>query len=192
MGHTASSCSEILPVDACLRSLAMHRDARGVFAEIFREEWAIGMSPVQWNMTKSQPGVLRGVHAHIWHDDYFVLLEGHALIGLQDLRKGSPTEGLSTIVELVGDRCASLLIPHGVAHGFYFLAPSLHIYAVSEYWNVKDELKCHWKDPHLTIRWPFESADLSEHDAHAGSFGEMADQIEPWRPTSVASSSEGF
>ena len=58
------------------------------------------------------------------------------------------------IVELDGERPAALAIPHGVAHGFYFHEPSLHVYAVSAYWDPEDELGCHWADPDLEIPWP--------------------------------------
>lgn len=172
-----------LPFGVVSKEFITHKDARGTFTEVFREEWQSGISPVQWNIVKSKAGVMRGVHAHICHDDYLILLEGHALIGLQDLRKGSPTEGLAVIVEMDGSKLSHLLIPHGVAHGFYFRTSSMHLYAVSEYWNPNDELRCHWTDPELRIPWPFLSAQLSEHDENAPSFRELAEKIPPWQPT---------
>ena len=107
------------------------------------------MNPIQWNAVRSEVGVLRGVHVHVRHRDYLTLPYGRAVVGLRDLRQGSRTEGLSVFVELSGDEPASLVIPCGVAHGFYFHEPSLHVYAVTEYWNPDDELGCHWADPEL-------------------------------------------
>lgn len=173
----------MLPHGVHINELKMHNDARGTFTEVFREEWKTGISPVQWNVVRSHTNVLRGVHVHVTHDDYLILLEGHALIGLQDLRKGSPTEDMAIIIEMFGKKLSSIMIPHGVAHGFYFTMPSMHLYAVSEYWNPNDELRCKWTDPHLHIPWPFQEAHISECDARASSFKEVADKIPPWIPS---------
>jgi dTDP-4-dehydrorhamnose 3,5-epimerase len=137
----------LLPAGVRRRPLTMHRDQRGTFTEIFRHAWHTGVTPVQWNAVSSGTGVLRGVHVHPRHDDYLIVLQGHASIGLRDLRQGSPTEGLAAVVDLRGDALTALGIPHGVAHGFYFHEPSVHIYAVSAYWDPSDELGCHWGRP---------------------------------------------
>ena len=131
------------PAGVRLRSLQMNRDDRGVFTELFRRSWDTGMEPVQWNFVTSEGGVLRGVHVHIRHDDYLIVLRGHASVGLRDLRRSSPTEGMSALIEMKGDELKALTIPHGVAHGFYFHEPTAYIYSVSEYWNLADELGCH-------------------------------------------------
>jgi hypothetical protein len=94
---------------------------------------------IQWNAVRSEAGVLRGVQVHVRHEDYLTLPYGRASVGLRDLRQDSPTEGLSAMVELSGDEPASLVIPRGLAHGFYFREPSLHIYAVTEYWDPDDK-----------------------------------------------------
>ena len=109
---------------------------------------------MQWNAVWSEAGVLRGVHVHVRHDDYLTVPVGRASVGLRDLRRGSPTEGLTALVELGREQPGALVIPHGVAHGFYFHEPSLHVYAVSEYWDPADELACNWADPELGIEWP--------------------------------------
>ena len=85
-----------------LLPLTMNRDSRGSFTELFRDERDSGLSPVQWNAVSSEPGTLRGVHLHIRHDDYLATLKGRACVGLRDLRRGSPTEGMSVLVELTG------------------------------------------------------------------------------------------
>jgi dTDP-4-dehydrorhamnose 3,5-epimerase len=171
-----------LPDGVELRPLTMNRDSRGSFTELFRVEWDTGLSPVQWNAVSSEPGTLRGVHLHIRHDDYLTVLKGRACVGLRDLRRGSPTEELSVLVELTEDPLAALVIPHGVAHGFYFPEPSLHLYAVTKYWDVDDELACHWADPALEISWPAEPTNVSERDATAQSLAELLDELEPLQP----------
>ena len=172
----------LLPDGTLLRPLVAHADERGVFTELYRLEWETGVSPIQWNAVRSEAGVLRGVHVHVRHEDYLTLPYGRAVVGLRDLRRGSATEGLSVLVELSGDEPASLVIPCGVAHGFYFHEPSLHVYAVTEYWNPADELGCHWADPELELSWPDQSPRVSNRDATSQSLRALLDELEPWQP----------
>jgi dTDP-4-dehydrorhamnose 3,5-epimerase len=178
----SSAAATILPAGTLVRELEAHGDERGVFIELYRLEWGTGVAPVQWNAVRSEAGVLRGLHVHVRHDDYLTVPYGHAVVGLRDLRRGSPTEGLSALAELDGDRPEALLIPHGVLHGFYFREPSLHVYAVSEYWDPSDELGCHWADPELEIPWPAEPARISERDEQAQPLRALLDQLEPLQP----------
>lgn len=171
-----------LPAGTLLRPLQPHVDDRGSFIELYRVEWGTGLTPIQWNAVRSEAGVLRGVHVHVSHDDYLTVPMGRADVGLRDLRRGSPTEGLSMIVQLGGDRPAGLVIPRGVAHGFYFPEPSLHVYAVTEYWDPSDELSCRWDDPDLEIPWPVQSARVSDRDAASQPLRALLDEIEPWQP----------
>ena len=92
----------------------MHHDARGVFTEIFRTSWEVGLTPVQWNAVTSAAGVLRGVHVHIKHADYLLIVRGRASIGLRDLRRGSPTEGSAALIEMSGATLTALTIPPGI------------------------------------------------------------------------------
>lgn len=183
--HIVSDTSELeprgqLPAGVALRPLQVHADERGGLAEIFRESWKTGVAPVQWNAVSSVAGVLRGVHVHVVHADYLLLLQGRMSVGLRDLRRGSPTEGLAALLELRGVELSALTIPPGVAHGFFFHEASLHIYAVSEYWNPADELGCHWADPALEIPWPTTSALISERDAALPPLSEVIGLIPPF------------
>lgn len=171
-----------LPTGVLMQPLTPYIDARGSFLELFRSEWPLPVEPVQWNAVQSNAGVLRGVHVHIRHDDYLTLPLGRASVGLRDLRRGSPTEGLACLVELSGDRPAGIAIPHGVAHGFFFHEHSLHVYAVSRYWDHADELACRWDDPALEIPWPTRTAVVSDRDATAQSLSELLDELEPSQP----------
>jgi dTDP-4-dehydrorhamnose 3,5-epimerase len=173
----SQSYSGTLPAGVRLEPLAMHRDDRGIFTEIFRESWQPNFCPVQWNCVKSEAGVLRGVHVHIKHHDYLALIQGRAAIGLRDLRRNSPTAGSTAVVEMSGDRHSFLIIPVGVAHGFFFHEPSLHIYAVSEYWDKENELGCRWNDPDLDIVWPTTLVKTSLKDASLPSLGKLMSQL---------------
>jgi dTDP-4-dehydrorhamnose 3,5-epimerase len=126
--------------------------------------------------------VLRGVHVHPTHDDYLILVEGRATVGLRDLRRGSATEGTSATVDLAGSEMTSIVIPHGVAHGFLFREPSLHVYSVSHYWDTADELACHWDDPALEIDWPATPSRVSERDAGAQSLSDLLVELAPHQP----------
>jgi len=152
----------VLPDGVRLRALVAHVDERGAFCELHRGEWETGVAPLQWNAVRSAAGVLRGVHVHPRHDDYLVVYAGRATVGLRDLRGGEPRP---SCIEVDGSEPTAITIPHGVAHGFYFHEPSIHIYAVSHYWDSADELGCHWADPELGIPWPVREAVVSERDA---------------------------
>jgi dTDP-4-dehydrorhamnose 3,5-epimerase len=68
-------------------------------------------------------------------------------------------------VEMDGSALQCLIVPPGVAHGFYFFEPSIHIYGVSEYWNEADELGCHYADSDLGFIWPDKHPKISDRDA---------------------------
>ena len=171
-----------LPRGVTVHELQMNVDDRGSFTEIFRVEWSMGIDPLQWSAVSSAAGVMRGVHVHPRHADYLILLTGRATIGLSDLREGSSTEGLGTEVQMRGDRLQGIVIPNGVAHGFYFHEPSLHVYAVSEYWDPADELGCHWSDEGLGIEWPVHEVQLSARDAELPELADLKRRLEPLQP----------
>jgi dTDP-4-dehydrorhamnose 3,5-epimerase len=159
----------MLPDGVSVVRLTPHGDARGVFTELYRESWGVGVAPVQWNAVSSAPGVLRGVHAHCRHEDYLTIVSGHATIGLHDLRECSATAGVSATVDLTGTAPSALVIPTGVAHGFFFHEPSVHVYAVTREFDPDDEHGCRWDDPELAIDWPSVGEPLlSERDRALG------------------------
>jgi dTDP-4-dehydrorhamnose 3,5-epimerase len=153
--------------------LTPHVDGRGVFTELYRGSWETGVTPVQWNAVHSAANVLRGVHVHRRHADYLTLVSGTATIGLHDLRPGSPTNGEGRIVEFAAAAPSALVIPQGVAHGFYFHEASIHVYAVSHEFDPADELGCRWDDPALGIAWPCTQPEISERDRSLGSLNEL-------------------
>lgn len=156
--------TESLPEGCILRPLRMNRDDRGVFTELHRRSWDTGVDPSQWNFVVSKANVLRGVHVHVVHDDYLVIARGRATVGVSDIRPGSPTFGRSAMVELDGESLAALIIPHGVAHGFYFHTDAIHVYSVSHDFDPIDELGCRFDDPGLGLRWPTDDPRISDRD----------------------------
>lgn len=150
-----------------LRSLEKKGDRRGFLGELFRKGWDEESNPCQWNVLESQENVLRGVQVHLRRIDYLLLLRGHISVGLCDLRPDSSTYGKGTLFELTGEEFKLLIIPPGVAHGFYFHEPSLQVQGMSQYWDVDDEVRIIWNDPQLNIPWPAISPLLSEKDAQS-------------------------
>ncbi|MCC7494709.1 MAG: dTDP-4-dehydrorhamnose 3,5-epimerase family protein [Fimbriimonadaceae bacterium] len=159
--------------------LDSHPDSRGDFTEVWRDEWALCRQPVQWNLARNRAGVLRGVHLHHRHHDYLVLTAGSAVFGLADLRAGSPTEGVRICLTITSETLQGLVIPPGVAHGFWFAEPATHLYAVSHYWAHDDELGVRWNDPDLALPWPAAVGAplLSPRDQTLGPLADLLPQV---------------
>lgn len=160
---------------AGLVDLVAHADDRGAMTELYRREWFPDVPEmVQANQSESRAGVLRGLHFHRRQSDYWVLLEGSAFVGLFDLRAGSPTEGDSA--ELALDASVGLqglLIPPGVAHGFYADTPIRLEYLVDLAFDGSDEFGVLWNDPGAGIGWPAADPVMSERDRSNPSLGEV-------------------
>jgi dTDP-4-dehydrorhamnose 3,5-epimerase-like enzyme len=69
-----------------------------------------------------------------------------------------------------------------VAHGFLFHAPSVVVLGASHYYDLADELGCHWRDPQLGIAWPSDSARVSARDSALPPLRELSGRIPPWAP----------
>lgn len=159
------------------KTFTPHPDERGVFSEIYRESWGLDVAPVQWNLVSSNANVLRGLHVHVCHADYLMCVAGEMLLGLKDVRPDSPTFGQVETHLLSEDNLAAAIIPPGIAHGFYFAKPAKHLYSVTEYWNMHDELGCHWQDPDIGIAWGANDPALSKRDQEAGSLAQMTEEF---------------
>lgn len=147
-----------LPHQVRFVQLQTNRDSRGSFTEFFREEWNEPVKPLQWSCLFSESNTLRGVKVHLKHTDYMVVVHGRAQVGLRDLRRNSPTHGLVSVFDVSADEALiALVIPPGVAHGFYSYDTSVIILGTSNYFDPVDELACHWADPALAIVWAGDS-----------------------------------
>jgi dTDP-4-dehydrorhamnose 3,5-epimerase len=164
-----------------LVGLTRHPDDRGFVAEMFRRSWVPGMSEIlQANLSRSQANVLRGLHFHRRQADYWTVLSGTALVGLYDLRKGSPTERKKAEVELTAEALRCLYIPRGVAHGFYTADGILLQYLVDRYHTGDDEFGVAWDDPDLGIAWPAAEPILSERDRSNPPLAQVLQEAPPF------------
>ncbi|MGQ0677236.1 MAG: dTDP-4-dehydrorhamnose 3,5-epimerase family protein [Rhodospirillales bacterium] len=162
-----------LPFGVQLTPLDVHRDGRGWLSEIYRRDRPVGVEPCQWNLTYSDRNVLRGVHVHLRHSDFFVVAQGRVSFGLYDLRRRTPTHGRSALIEMSSERLSGLTIPIGVMHGFYCHEPTMHIYGFDALYDVDDDLGCHWSDPALRIAWPCADPVVSDRNRTARSLAEL-------------------
>ncbi|NNF03149.1 MAG: dTDP-4-dehydrorhamnose 3,5-epimerase family protein, partial [Rhodothermales bacterium] len=145
--------------------LTRHEDDRGSFMEVFQEHWGSAIKPVQWSAVGSEPRVFRGMHLHWRHDEYIMVVSGHASVGLRDARPESPTFGVWSLYELYGEQPAALTFPQGIIHGWYTHEPTLHLQAVSEAYvdyHPEDNIGVRFDDPDLGIPWSDPDPILSE------------------------------
>jgi dTDP-4-dehydrorhamnose 3,5-epimerase len=152
-----------------------HRDPRGFFSEIFREDVlrqdGIDVAFVQENHSLSvDRGVVRGLHFQSPPAGQAKLVRvaaGSVLDVAVDIRRGSPTYGRHVAVVLSAAEGNQLFVPEGFAHGFCTLEPNTElVYKVSRYYSREHDLGLAWDDPELGIAWPVPGAEavLSDKD----------------------------
>jgi dTDP-4-dehydrorhamnose 3,5-epimerase len=140
-------------------------DDRGMFLESWRKEWVPGIRDmVQANRADRKAGALVGLHYHLHQADYWYVPYGRAMVVLHDLREGSPTDGVSEVLEIGAHDHRGVHIPSGVAHGFYALTDLTITYLVDNYYDAADELGVAWNDPALQVAWPDDAPTLSKRD----------------------------
>lgn len=168
-----------LPEGVVLHDLQYHADDRGNLSEIYRQEWHADLQLSQWNVSHCANNSLRGVHLHVRHTDYLVVLSGRFVFGLRDLRRESASFGRTAMLDLAG---GALLIPPGIAHGFHCLAEGTLVYGLSHSWDAGDDLACRWDDPDHGLAFPAVDPILSARDREAGGFGDLLARFEAVSP----------
>ncbi len=148
-------------------------DERGFFYESFNAaafEAATGLKRqfVQDNHSKSQRGVLRGLHYQIQQAQGKLVrvVAGEVFDVAVDLRKSSPSFGRWFGTHLSAQNQHQLWIPEGFAHGFVVLSETAEfLYKTTDYYAPEHERSLLWNDPELGIEWPFDEApQLSAKD----------------------------
>jgi dTDP-4-dehydrorhamnose 3,5-epimerase len=151
------------------------RDDRGYFFESFNRKWfesltGLDVNFVQDNQSKSEYGVLRGLHFQQGEHAQAKLvrvLQGTVLDIAVDIRKDSPTFGQVYSVKLSDTSATQLFIPRGFAHGFVVLSETAtFFYKCDNYYNKESEGGIAYNDPDLNIDWKVDAASiiLSEKD----------------------------
>jgi dTDP-4-dehydrorhamnose 3,5-epimerase len=136
-------------------------DDRGFFFESWNErafaQAGIGERFVQDNHTRSQRGVLRGLHYQIRQPQGKLVrvVAGEIFDVAVDIRRSSPTFGRWESVALSAERKTMLWIPPGFAHGFCVVSDHAEVlYKTTDYWAPEFERTIAWNDPDLAIAWP--------------------------------------
>lgn len=137
-------------------------DDRGYFFESFNQDKfseAVGKTYqfIQDNESKSQKGVLRGLHFQTppYAQAKLVrVIQGEVLDVAVDLRKDSPTYGKHTSVILSGKNKTQFLVPRGFAHGFIVLSDfAIFAYKVDNAYAPEHDSGIIWNDQDLEIDW---------------------------------------
>jgi len=147
-------------------------DDRGYFFESFNQntfsEAGISSAFVQDNESKSNKGVVRGLHYQ--HEPFAQaklvrVVKGKVLDVVLDIRKGSPTFGKVYAIELTEENRLQLYIPRGFAHGFSVLEDeTIFQYKCDNFYSKESEGGINYKDPSLKIDWKISEAEALVSD----------------------------
>jgi dTDP-4-dehydrorhamnose 3,5-epimerase len=149
-------------------------DSRGFFMETWNAAAfaaaELDLTFVQDNHSRSQKGVLRGLHFQNPgpQGKLVRVTKGAVFDAAVDLRKSSPTFGQWTGVELSADNKRMFWVPEGFAHGFLTLEDDTDfLYKCTAPYAPANEFTLAWNDPAVGIEWPVTGLDpiISEKDA---------------------------
>ncbi|MCL9998914.1 MAG: dTDP-4-dehydrorhamnose 3,5-epimerase [Erythrobacter sp.] len=149
-------------------------DERGFFMEIWNAASfaaaGLDLSFVQDNHSRSQKGVLRGLHfQNPGPQGKLVRVTNGAVFDVAvDLRRSSPTFGRWVGVELSAANKRMFWVPEGFAHGFLTLEPDTDfLYKCTAPYAPQSEHTLAWNDPAVGIEWPLGGIEpaLSAKDA---------------------------
>lgn len=160
-------------------------DERGFFMETWNqrkfEELVTGkVTPfVQDNHSRSQQGVLRGLHYQTKNTQGKLVrvISGEVFDVAVDVRKESPTFGQWVGEYLSSENKRQLWIPEGFAHGFYVISEEADfVYKCTDFYNPEHEVSIDWNDNEIDIDWPSGNVILSVKDKAAISLNMFIDK----------------
>lgn len=153
--------------DVILVEPKVFEDSRGFFLETYREqsftEAGIKSRFIQDNHSRSQRGVLRGLHYQIRHPQGKLMrvIHGEIFDVAVDIRKSSPHFGQWVGVFLSEQNKNQLWIPAGFAHGFYVISEAAEVtYKVDDLYAPEWERCILWNDPEIGIEWPIQPRSI--------------------------------
>jgi len=163
MKVTATTLPDVLIIEP-----KVFGDARGFFyesfnARVFAEQTGVSAAFVQDNHSRSQKGVLRGLHYQIENAQGKLVrvAAGEVLDVAVDLRRHSPHFGRWTSVRLSAENHRQLWVPPGFGHGFVVLSDYAEfLYKTTDYYNPAAERCVRWDDPDLAIDWQLQGEPL--------------------------------
>lgn len=161
-------------------------DDRGYFFEAFNqatfeEKTGTKVNFVQDNQSKSQKGVLRGLHFQnppYAQGKLVRVLSGSVIDVVVDIRKASSTYGKCFTFELNANSNKMIWIPPGIAHGFASLEDeTVFFYKCTNYYHKESEDCILWNDPELAIDWTIDHPILSDKDKEGTLFEDFNSQF---------------
>jgi dTDP-4-dehydrorhamnose 3,5-epimerase len=156
------------------------RDERGFFLEAWHArdyaDAGLDLRFVQDNHSRSQRGVLRGLHFQDMTAPLGKLVRctaGRIFDVAVDLRAGSPAFGHWISVELTEENARQLWVPVGFAHGFQALTDHVEVqYKQTGFYAPQAETSIAWDDPDIGVAWPLPDPLLSDRDRRGRSWKE--------------------
>ena len=159
-------------------------DSRGFFKETFQaqryRDAGIDYDFVQDNHSRSQKGVLRGLHFQISKPQGKLVScsKGAVFDVAVDIDTESNTYGQYVGVELSEENNKQLWVPPGYAHGFCVLSETADFqYKCTDYYDPSDEGGLIWNDPDVAIEWPIDQPLLSDKDVKLPILKDLANQL---------------
>ena len=149
-------------------------DERGFFLESWNADSfakaGLDLNFVQDNHSRSQKGVLRGMHFQNPQPQGKLVrvVRGAVFDAIVDLRRSSPTFGQWTGVVLSAENKRMFWVPEGFAHGFLTLEDDTDfLYKCTAPYLPQNECSLAWDDPDVGIEWPLDGIEpkLSAKDA---------------------------
>lgn len=148
-------------------------DDRGFFREALEKrdlETVFGkkIDIVQWNHSRSLPGVIRGFHAEPW-DKIIYATGGKVLAVIVDLRVDSPAFGKVATFEIGEGTRRTLFLPEGLGNGYCCQGdkPADYFYLTTDYYAGKPTPAVSVNDQMLTSQfggWGVATPLISEKD----------------------------
>lgn len=142
-------------------------DERGFFMESWNAqtfaEAGLDLNFVQDNHSRSQRGVLRGLHfQNPGPQGKLVRVVSGAVFDVAvDLRRSSPHFGQWAGVELSAENKRMFWVPEGFAHGFLTLADGTDfLYKCTAPYAPQHEQSLAWDDPDVGIAWPTDGLEV--------------------------------
>jgi dTDP-4-dehydrorhamnose 3,5-epimerase len=156
------------------------KDSRGYFFESYHKEKlhqaGIHINFIQDNQSKSEYGVIRGLHYQLnpkAQTKLVRVIQGTIFDVAVDIRINSPDYGKWFGLELSEENNLQLFIPKGFAHGFSVLSKSAVIlYKCDEFYAPETEAGIIYNDRDMNIDWkiPAGKEIVSDKDGKLPSF----------------------
>ncbi len=170
--------------DVLLIEPDVHGDRRGFFMESYHQkkfaESGINQDFVQDNHSRSEKGVLRGLHFQLNNPQGKLIrvVTGEVFDVAVDIRKGSATFGQWVGECLSEENHKMLYVPPGFAHGFCVVSEVADfLYKCTDFYDPSDEQGIIWNDPQVNISWPGDSFELSAKDQQYKTLAEMTEYL---------------